>query len=59
MAAEFSKKTKAFAYRYNQANPTSGSTIVGHAAENWMMFKGTNTGCVFGSSPTTNSSIGR
>ena len=46
MAAQFAKQTKAFAYRYNQANPTSGSTIVNHAAENWMMFQGTNTGYV-------------
>ncbi|KZV84900.1 alpha/beta-hydrolase [Exidia glandulosa HHB12029] len=34
-----------FVYRYNQPNPTShqpGNTA--HAAENWMMFGGTNTG---------------
>ncbi|KAG7444765.1 alpha/beta-hydrolase [Guyanagaster necrorhizus] len=35
----------AWAYRYNQPNPTSSDpTIVAHAAENWMMFLGTNTG---------------
>ncbi|CCM02303.1 uncharacterized protein FIBRA_04393 [Fibroporia radiculosa] len=31
-------------YRYNTPNPTSGSDVVAHAAENWMMFDGTNTG---------------
>ncbi|KAK0204425.1 alpha/beta-hydrolase [Desarmillaria ectypa] len=36
---------KVWAYRYNQPNPTSSDTItVAHAAENWMMFLGTNTG---------------
>lgn len=35
---------KTWTYRYNQPNPTSGSDSVGHAAENWMMFWGTNTG---------------
>ncbi|CAL1709691.1 unnamed protein product [Somion occarium] len=44
MAGAFSKVTNAFAYRYNQANPTSSSPAVDHAAENWMMFRGTNTG---------------
>ncbi|KAI0080396.1 alpha/beta-hydrolase [Panus rudis PR-1116 ss-1] len=40
-----SAKTTAYAYRYNQANPTTSPPgIVEHAAENWMMFKGTNTG---------------
>ncbi|OBZ66688.1 Acetylcholinesterase [Grifola frondosa] len=38
------KKSKAWTYRYNQAVPTSGSSTVGHASENWMMFKGTSTG---------------
>jgi len=34
-----------FAYRYNQPNPSFGpTTVVSHAAENWMMFNGTNTG---------------
>ena len=36
---------KVFTYRYNTANPTSGSSPVEHAAENWMMFLGTNIGC--------------
>ncbi|KAF8842830.1 alpha/beta-hydrolase [Paxillus ammoniavirescens] len=31
-------------YRYNTPNPTQGSAAVVHAAENWMMFDGTNTG---------------
>ncbi|KAJ7072952.1 Alpha/Beta hydrolase protein [Mycena amicta] len=34
----------AWTYRYNQPNPTSGGSGVGHAAENWMMFRGINTG---------------
>ncbi|KAI0058368.1 alpha/beta-hydrolase [Artomyces pyxidatus] len=34
-----------FTYRYNQADPTSSDpTVVGHAAENYMMFLGTETG---------------
>jgi len=44
MGGAYAKKTKAFTYRYNQPNPTSGSPAVGHAAENWMMFLGSNTG---------------
>ncbi|ESK95943.1 hypothetical protein Moror_972 [Moniliophthora roreri MCA 2997] len=40
----YSQAIKAWTYRYNQPNPTSGSTTVAHAAENWMMFLGTNTG---------------
>ncbi|KAI0342405.1 alpha/beta-hydrolase [Trametopsis cervina] len=40
----FSKRAKTFVYRYNTPNPTLGSPIVEHAAENWMMFQGTNTG---------------
>lgn len=40
----FSTFTKAYTYRYNQKNPTSSGTGVEHAAENWMMFLGTNTG---------------
>ncbi|KZT22314.1 alpha/beta-hydrolase [Neolentinus lepideus HHB14362 ss-1] len=32
-------------YRYNQPNPTQiNDTAVEHASENWMMFRGTNTG---------------
>ncbi|EKM56690.1 uncharacterized protein PHACADRAFT_27481 [Phanerochaete carnosa HHB-10118-sp] len=37
---------KTFVYRYNTANPTGGDPLVEHAAENWMMFRGTNTGYV-------------
>ncbi|KAL0946091.1 hypothetical protein HGRIS_012357 [Hohenbuehelia grisea] len=40
----FAARTKAWTYRYNQRNPTSSSLAVGHAAENWMMFQGSNTG---------------
>ncbi|KAK0493415.1 alpha/beta-hydrolase [Armillaria luteobubalina] len=40
-----SKGINTWAYRYNQPNPTSNNpTIVGHGAENWMMFLGSNTG---------------
>jgi carboxylesterase type B len=49
MGEKFSESTS-WAYRYNQRNPTSKWKGVGHAAENWMMFKGSNTGyvlCVF------------
>ena len=39
------KYTRAWDYRYNQPNPTQGEYgITEHAAENWMMFLGTNTG---------------
>ncbi|KAI0634113.1 alpha/beta-hydrolase [Trametes polyzona] len=38
------RKNKAYTYRYNQAVPTSNSTVVAHASENWMMFRGTSTG---------------
>ena len=31
-------------YRYNQPDPTGGSTATAHAAENYMMFRGTHTG---------------
>lgn len=44
----FSQVTNAWTYRYNQPNPTTTDFIfgTGHAAENWMMFLGTNTGYV-------------
>ncbi|GJE86320.1 alpha/beta-hydrolase [Phanerochaete sordida] len=35
---------KTYVYRYNTPNPTGGDPLVEHAAENWMMFLGTNTG---------------
>ncbi|KAL5497992.1 hypothetical protein ACEPAH_2923 [Sanghuangporus vaninii] len=39
------KHSKAWTYRYNQRNPTQNEPgITEHAAENWMMFLGTNTG---------------
>ncbi|KAG6915819.1 hypothetical protein DXG01_009693 [Tephrocybe rancida] len=44
MASSLSKKIPSWTYRYNQRNPTSSSLGVEHAAENWMMFLGTNTG---------------
>ncbi|KAK0472094.1 alpha/beta-hydrolase [Armillaria novae-zelandiae] len=44
-SAYSNKGINIWAYRYNQPNPTSGSpTIVAHAAENWMMFLGSDTG---------------
>ncbi len=51
MADAFAKTNTVYTYRYNtpadpSANP--GSTTVDHAAENWMMFDGTSTGCVIG-----------
>ena len=37
--------TNVWTYRYNQPNPTQNEPgITEHAAENWMMFRGTNTG---------------
>ncbi|KAF7290034.1 Aldolase-II domain-containing protein [Mycena chlorophos] len=44
IASAVSERTNAWTYRYNQPNPTGGSAAVGHAAENWMMFNGINTG---------------
>lgn len=39
------EESNVFLYRYNTAaNPSAGNTIVEHAAENWMMFRGTSTG---------------
>ncbi|KAF6759817.1 EstA protein [Ephemerocybe angulata] len=35
---------KTWVYRYNQRNPTNPNPAVTHAAENWMMFLGSNTG---------------
>lgn len=35
---------KAYTYRYNQPDPATGSSETGHAAENYMMFRGTHTG---------------
>ncbi|KAJ3982162.1 alpha/beta-hydrolase [Lentinula detonsa] len=44
LGGAYAHATIAWTYRYNQPNPTSGSLAVGHAAENWMMFNGINTG---------------
>ncbi|KAI0359511.1 alpha/beta-hydrolase [Trametes cingulata] len=38
------RKNKVYTYRYNQPVPTANTTLVNHAAENWMMFRGTSTG---------------
>ncbi|KAI0327529.1 alpha/beta-hydrolase [Cubamyces sp. BRFM 1775] len=38
------RKSKAYTYRYNQPVPTANTTVVFHASENWMMFRGTSTG---------------
>ncbi|KAL0578987.1 hypothetical protein V5O48_003027 [Marasmius crinis-equi] len=44
--AAFANAPAAWTYRYNQPNPTTADVVQGtaHAAENWMMFLGTNTG---------------
>ncbi|PPQ83490.1 hypothetical protein CVT25_006980 [Psilocybe cyanescens] len=47
---EFGKETQSWTYRYNQRTP--GASAVFHAAENYMMFKGTSTG--FNGSTTFN-----
>ncbi|KAG6850107.1 hypothetical protein H0H93_001028 [Arthromyces matolae] len=53
MATSVSEKgVPAWTYRYNQRNPTQAGAGVGHAAENWMMFLGTNTGHVFNGTTT-------
>ncbi|EGO01057.1 hypothetical protein SERLA73DRAFT_179100 [Serpula lacrymans var. lacrymans S7.3] len=44
MGENSARYSDTWTYRYNQPNPTSGSDVVAHAAENWMMFQGTNTG---------------
>ncbi|KAJ8072080.1 hypothetical protein PM082_015638 [Marasmius tenuissimus] len=40
----YSNAPRSWTYRYNQPNPTQGTSAVTHAAENWMLFLGTNTG---------------
>ena len=48
MGKSFGESSASWAYRYNQRNPTLPAYLgVEHAAENWMMFKGTDTGYVF------------
>ncbi|KAG2136040.1 Alpha/Beta hydrolase protein [Suillus clintonianus] len=44
MGSPSSLHSNTWTYRYNTPNPTSGTDVVEHAAENWMMFDGTNTG---------------
>ncbi|TFK53144.1 alpha/beta-hydrolase [Heliocybe sulcata] len=45
LSTAFSVFNNTWTYRYNQPNPTQvNDTLVEHAAENWMMFRGTNTG---------------
>ncbi|EEB91226.1 hypothetical protein MPER_10448, partial [Moniliophthora perniciosa FA553] len=45
MGEAFAEAPKSWTYRYNQPNPTGNVTAgTTHAAENWMMFLGTNTG---------------
>ncbi|KIK34881.1 hypothetical protein CY34DRAFT_812584 [Suillus luteus UH-Slu-Lm8-n1] len=44
MGGPSSLYSNTWTYRYNTPNPTSGTDAVAHAAENWMMFDGTNTG---------------
>ncbi|KAG0698322.1 Alpha/Beta hydrolase protein [Suillus ampliporus] len=44
MGGPSSLYSNTWTYRYNTPNPTSGTDVVAHAAENWMMFDGTNTG---------------
>jgi len=44
MGGPSSRYSNTWTYRYNTPNPTSGTDTVSHAAENWMMFNGTNTG---------------
>ncbi|KAJ3756051.1 alpha/beta-hydrolase [Lentinula raphanica] len=45
MGGAFANAPKSFTYRYNQPNPTLGMPgFTAHAAENWMMFNGINTG---------------
>ena len=44
MGGAFAPERRTYVYRYNTRNPTRSSLLVEHAAESWMMFKGTNTG---------------
>jgi carboxylesterase type B len=45
IAAAVTPRNQVWTYRYNQANPTQNPAGgVQHAAENWMMFQGINTG---------------
>ncbi|KAK1233835.1 hypothetical protein PQX77_003001 [Marasmius sp. AFHP31] len=44
LGGAYSTSPKSWTYRYNQPNPTQNTPAVNHAAENWMMFLGSNTG---------------
>jgi hypothetical protein len=33
-----------YAYRWDEPNPTENDSLAQHAAENWWMFRGVNTG---------------
>lgn len=45
MASSWNKaNVQTWTYRYNQPDPAGGSTATAHAAENYMMFRGTHTG---------------
>ncbi|OAX43723.1 alpha/beta-hydrolase [Rhizopogon vinicolor AM-OR11-026] len=44
MGGPSSLYSNTWTYRYNTPNPTISADIITHAAENWMMFDGTNTG---------------
>ncbi|KAG7091944.1 hypothetical protein E1B28_008335 [Marasmius oreades] len=44
LGGAFSTAPRSWTYRYNQPNPTLNASGTAHAAENWMMFLGTNTG---------------
>ncbi|KAL1743321.1 Alpha/Beta hydrolase protein [Schizophyllum fasciatum] len=48
MGEAFSQTVATWTYRYNQPDPSSNSTLANHAAENWMMFRGS----VFGPNGT-------
>ncbi|KAI0704001.1 alpha/beta-hydrolase [Earliella scabrosa] len=44
IGAAAAKTNKVYAYRYNQPPGHAHTEVVGHAAENWMFFRGTTTG---------------
>ncbi|KAJ8072052.1 hypothetical protein PM082_015610 [Marasmius tenuissimus] len=44
LGGAYSTSTKFWTCRYNQPNPTQNTPVVNHAADNWMMFLGSNTG---------------
>ena len=44
MADAWAPRVTTYVYRYNTANPLDASGLVEHAAESWMMFKGTHDG---------------